>query len=286
MSDVTEPSSNPPDSMESRIAPGYRLRSILIMLMCLILGLWGVYDYVWAIPTQSEHALRREVSQNVLELLQTASSPDYNTEARDQLLEQLAAMLQVIDLGRGVGDGGGNRTLEDLNSTSNEAWMLTMNLYVQGLESNPKVNGEPSDAMRVAGVVANQSMNLYGDAQAPSAYDRPVQWLFILSLLFVPFYGWSLMKHGPCVYRLDPDGTLHLPVGTWSKDQISDIDMNRWMAKSTAFVEHIDGTRIKLDAYIYKDLHLIIGSIAHRLHPDQWEEDGRKVKSDASEQDD
>ena len=71
-------------------------------------------------------------------------------------------------------------------------------------------------------MVANRSMNLYGDAQAPSAYDRPVQWLFILSLLFVPFYGWSLLKYGPGVYRLDPDGTLHLPEGTWSRDEIAD----------------------------------------------------------------
>ncbi|NRB29959.1 MAG: hypothetical protein HRU27_05115 [Rhizobiaceae bacterium] len=33
-----------------------------------------MYDYVWAIPTQAEHALRRDVSQDVLELLETAAN--------------------------------------------------------------------------------------------------------------------------------------------------------------------------------------------------------------------
>lgn len=282
MSDATESPSSSQASLESRIAPGYRLRSILIMVMCLVLGLWGVYDYVWAIPTQAEHALRRDVSQDVLELLETAASPDYNTEARDGLVARLATWLQDMDAATTIDP----KALEGLEPASNEAWMISMAVYIRGLESKPTAAGEPSDAMRMAGVVANQSMNLYGDAQAPSAYDRPVQWLFIVSLLFVPFYGWNLLKYGPVVYRLDADGTLHLPEGTWSKDEIADIDMSRWMAKSTAVVEHVDGARIKLDAYIFKNLHLIIGSIAHRLHPDQWEEDGRKVKPASDEQDD
>ena len=274
MSDATEPTTSPGETLESRIAPSFRLRSILIMLMCLVLGLWGVYDYVWAIPTQAEHALRRDVSQDVLELLETAASADYNTEARDRVVTRLTSWLQGLDATTTIDPAG----IDDVEPASNEAWMISMAIYIQGLESKPTRGGEPSDAMRMAGVVANRSMNLYGDAQAPSAYDRPVQWLFILSLLFVPFYGWNLLKYGPGVYQLDPDGTLHLPEGTWSRDEIADIDMSRWMAKSTAVVEHVDGTRIKLDAYIYKNLHLIIGAIAHRFHPDQWEEDGRKVK--------
>ena len=261
-------------ALESRIAPSYRIRSILIILMCTVLGLWGVYDYVWAIPTQAEHAERRDISQDVLELLETAGSPEYNTEARDRMVAALTGSLQQLDTSTQLTP----ESLEGLDPASTEAWMLSMAIYVRGLQSRPMPSGDPSDAMRMAGVIANRSMDLYGDAQAPSAYDRPVQWLFILSLLFVPFYAWNLLKYGPGVYRLDEDGTLHMPEGTWTRDEIAGIDMDRWMAKSTAVVLNTDGTGVKLDAYIYKDLHLIIGTIAHRFHPEQWEEDGRKVK--------
>ena len=270
----TDPQAGTNSALESRIAPSYRIRAVLITLMCLVLGLWGVYDYVWAIPAQAEHAIRRDVSQDVLELLETAASPDYNIEARDQIVGQLVGWLQEADTSTPVTP----EELDRLDPTSNEAWMISMLIYVKGLESGLMPSGEPSDAMRMAGMVANRSMDLYGDAQAPSAYDRPVQWLFIISLVFVPFYAWSLLKYGPGVYRLDVDGTLHMPQGTWAHSEIASIDMDRWMAKSTATVVHVDGDEVTLDAYVYKDLHLIIGAIAHQFHPDQWEEDGRKVK--------
>ena len=171
------PTSTAP-ALESRIAPSYRLRSILIILMCLVLGLWGVYDYVWAIPPQAEHALRRDVSQDVLELLETAANPDYNTEARDQIVDQLVQWLQERD----ASTPSTPEELDRLDPSSNQAWNISMIIYVKGLESRPMPSGAPSEAMQVAGVVSNRSMDLYGDAQAPSAYDQPVQWLFILSL--------------------------------------------------------------------------------------------------------
>ena len=56
------------------------------------------------------------------------------------------------------------------------------------------------------------------------------------------------------------------------------------MAKSVAAVEHRDGRRIKLDDYVHKDLHLIVGSIASRLHPEDWDDDAKPVKRAAAEQ--
>ena len=120
MSDVTEPTTSPGETLESRIAPSFRLRSILIMLMCLVLGLWGVYDYVWAIPTQAEHALRRDVSQDVLELLETAASPDYNTEARDRVVTSLTSWLERLDATTTIDPA----RIDDVEPASNEAWMI------------------------------------------------------------------------------------------------------------------------------------------------------------------
>ena len=41
-----------------------------------------------------------------------------------------------------------------------------------------------------------------------------------------------------------------------------------------------EGTRIKLDDYQYKNLHLIIGAIAARLHPDDWDAEARPVAAE------
>ena len=85
------------------------------------------------------------------------------------------------------------------------------------------------------------------------------------------------------MYRLDDEGTLHTPQGTWTRPQIADIDMNRWMAKSIAWVVHNDGSRIKLDDYKFRKLNLIIGAIASRLHPDDWDDEARPVKADSAQ---
>lgn len=267
-----------PVPLTSKIGRGHSIRCWLIMLVCLVLGLWGVYDYVWAIPMQAEQAERRELSQEVLELLEMAASPGNDTETRNQDVALLTNRLK----GMSTTASYTPESLDGLPPTSDEAWMVSREIYVKGLESRPIPTGGPSEAMRMAGTVAERSMDLYGDAQAPSVYDRPVQWLFIISLACIPFYAWSLLTYSPRKYRLDEDGTLYLPEGTWSQDEIADIDMSRWMSKSTAWVEHVDGTRVKLDAHIFKNLHLIIGTIAHRFHPDKWEEDGRKIKPGAS----
>ena len=103
------------------------------------------------------------------------------------------------------------------------------------------------------------------------------QWAFISCLPFVPYFVWMFLATKRRVYRLDDDGTLHTPEGTWARGDIADIDMRRWMAKSIAWVVSSDGTRIKLDDYKFRDLYLIIGSIASRLHPDDWTSEAKPI---------
>lgn len=119
----------------------------------------------------------------------------------------------------------------------------------------------------------------------PAAYDRPTQWLFISCILMVPYFWLELARVKKRIYRLDEDGTLHLPKGTqpsetWRPSDIADIDMERWMAKSVAWLVHRDGTRIKLDDYKHKNLHLIVGAVASRLYPDQWTAEAKPVKAE------
>lgn len=118
----------------------------------------------------------------------------------------------------------------------------------------------------------------------PGKFNRATQLFYIACFPFTFYFVWLYAKAKRQVYRLDENGGLHfeadpaLGSGVWAMDQIADIDMSRWMSKSIAHAVHTDGTRLKLDAYLHKNLDLIIGAIASRLYPDKWDEKARPVK--------
>ncbi|MHC4911171.1 MAG: hypothetical protein ACYTF9_15805 [Planctomycetota bacterium] len=119
-----------------------------------------------------------------------------------------------------------------------------------------------------------------GDAPSPpSTFDRAIQWAFILCLPCAPFFilAWSKAKKKH--FELDDAGTLSAPEGRFPPEEIADIDMDRWMAKSVAFVVLQSGDRIKLDDYIYRNTHQIVGSIAARIRPTEWTDEARPVKA-------
>ena len=126
----------------------------------------------------------------------------------------------------------------------------------------------------------------------PSKFNRMTQWIYIACIPVAPLFFIMLYKARRQRYTLDDDGMLHfagdkeLNSGSWKADEIADIDMSRWMAKSIAHVVHADGRRLKLDAYLHRDLHLIVGAIASRLYPDQWDSQGKMVKSAAETDED
>ncbi len=120
----------------------------------------------------------------------------------------------------------------------------------------------------------------------PSKFDHVVQWIYIscFPLGIMPII--SLIKLSKQRYRLEDDGSVHfagdatLGSGHWPQADIADIDMHRWMAKSIPWLVHRDGQRLKFDAYHHKNLELIVGTIAHRLHPEAWQADARPVKAE------
>ena len=123
-----------------------------------------------------------------------------------------------------------------------------------------------------------------GAIEKPHEYDRIMKGLVFLPCLpFFPYFLWVYYRTKRQVYELDDDGTLHSLLGEWPADSIADIDMSKWMAKSIAHVVHTDGTRLKLDDFKHKNLHLIIGAIASRLYPEDWNEDAKIVKPSENE---
>lgn len=148
--------------------------------------------------------------------------------------------------------------------------------------------GQPTQAEVAEYTAANNELKTLtpgGKAPAqPSKFDRLVQWIYIACLPFAIGPMMSLLRLRRQRYELDDSGTLHfagdatLGSGAWRREEIADIDMHRWMAKSIAWVVHSGGGRLKLDAYLHTNLELIIGAIASRLHPDKWQPDARPVK--------
>jgi hypothetical protein len=129
----------------------------------------------------------------------------------------------------------------------------------------------------------------YGNAvpSKPQAYDRQVQlWLYIVGcgVLGVPMFMWPILKTRSNPYRLEDDGTLHTPKGVIRPDEVADIDMSRWCSPTgdrrstwTAKLILKDGRKVLLDDHDHRNMDLIIGAYAHRLHPDQWTSNAKRV---------
>lgn len=116
----------------------------------------------------------------------------------------------------------------------------------------------------------------------PAAYDRAVQlWLYIVGcgVLGTPFFVWNLivLPRTAAKWRLNEDGSLETPEGAIPADQIANLDMSRWMAKSIATVETSDGRSIKLDDYKFRGMDLIIGALAQRFAPGEWTPEAKPI---------
>ncbi|MGA1393372.1 MAG: hypothetical protein ACO38W_09480 [Phycisphaerales bacterium] len=116
----------------------------------------------------------------------------------------------------------------------------------------------------------------------PAAYDRAVQlWLYIVGcgVLGTPFFVWNLivLPRTAAKWRLNEDGSLDTPEGSIPADQIANLDMGRWMAKSIAEVETTDGRSIKLDDYKFRGMDLIIGALAQRFAPGEWTPEAKPI---------
>jgi hypothetical protein len=115
-------------------------------------------------------------------------------------------------------------------------------------------------------------------------YDRPLQlWVYMLGCGIVGT-GWcvvSLVRTSSRSFKLDDQGMLHAGTRRIGPDEVTGIDMARWMAKSIATLRVRDGAPIVLDDYKYGGMHLIVGTYAHRFDPQRWNADATPVKRGA-----
>lgn len=279
-------------AVRTTIAPHHAWKMIVIIIVSLVLGLWGVYDYVWKIPIRELAHERGAVSAAVRDALQPGAPREDLERAREVVAAEVDALGSALAdveppesedaaalLARQLADHIGS-----LDETHDVYWYRAVAAYAEAVALEPLPSGTTLfDERLYAFDIAESAVQAVATIPRPAAHDRPMQWLFILCLPFVPWMLWSLYATSRRVYRLDDDGTLHMPEGAWSLEDIADIDMSKWMRKSIAWVVHRDGRRVKLDDYKHRNLHRIIGAIASRLYPELWDMEAKPVKKDAGE---
>lgn len=281
-------------AIRTTIARHYAWRCIIIALVCLVFGVWGVYDYVEKIPSRIQAhergdaaALVRDAVEPGAEAAVHVEAEERLREARERYIEQYNAPAladvappatdeEAIALGQAV-----REIIGSLRPHNQEPWAQALVTFEHALAAGRVRNDESlQGAPYFAYEVAVRAVEGAAAIPRPRVYDRPVQWMFILCLPFVPYFLWEFYRQRSRVYQLDDDGTLHTPGGSFKPDDVRAIDMSKWMKKSVAHVELDSGKRIKLDDYKQKDLHLIVGAIAHRLYPEDWDEQAKPLKQD------
>jgi len=256
----------------TKLSTRYWLKTLIMAVVCIVLGLWGVWDYVVAIPEKEEAAVRAVVLKVVNVALNTEKGSTERSDA--SVLVNLALESSASEP---VGEFSGGQM--DLGNTA--GWITSLELFQSALAYGDLELQAQSVAL------VNDGLNQYGNVTPPSKYDRPMQWAFILCIPFGFYYLWTYgkMSARAKTYCLDDDGTLTTPEGVWAANEITDIDMSRWIAptgnaretwKAKAVIN--DGQKIVLDDYTFENMHLIIGSLAHRFYPEQWTPIAKRVK--------
>jgi hypothetical protein len=309
-------------AITTSIARHYAVRLIVMTIVMLVLGLWGVYDYFLAIPAQ-QRAFER---YQAMSLTQRALQPDL---AGEQLTQAVSEATEAIDreidlqLNEHAGRTGIDRAelespnwrqivlvladesnelpqqvsesdelphaqqlVASLRETNQLEWTKALLLFQQALLSQRTPSGDLNDLQRSVYEMTEAQMNVLSKDEVPtppSTFDRVTQWAFISCLLGVPYLLWVYVATIRRVYRLEEDGTLHTPEERWPAQQIADIDMSKWMAKSVAYVVHTDGRRIMLDDYKHRNMHLLVGALAHKFHPEEWTPEAKPVKKAVDE---
>lgn len=291
--------------IRTRLKRGHVIRQWIIAVVCIVLGLWGLYDYFWTIPHQQAAHDRYVVCLSVVDALSPdvdAASTEHQKKVEEARANVADAMNKLIEGAYEPKESGASsvapadekerleqqvnelkQTIETLGAQGEGGWFMSLAMFQQALNT-PRV--QTTSQTNLTGIhaaayeVAKKGVDHFAEVTPPGAYDRVMKGLIFIPCLPTGLYLLVvLFLKGRKTHRLDEEGGLHLPGGTvWSRDEIKDIDMKRWMSKSIATVTSTGGAEVKLDDYVYQDTHLIVGALAHRFYPDQWTEDARQVK--------
>jgi hypothetical protein len=276
-------------AVTTKLQPKYSLKMIGIAVVSIVLGIWGIYDYAIAIPAKQQAYQRGQVYRTVRDAIEQARRPDAEAGKTKQELgdanRAVDAALQKL-MSESAAEmpeeqPSAQEIVDSIRATDQKQWLEELVVFKAALaEVATAGEGPMSEEFSMTYELLQKRVSEVGNVSEPAAYDRYVKGLlFVPCLPFGLYMFWALHRMRRKVYWLDDDHTLHFPGGEWGNDEIADIDMSRWMAKSIAFVEHRGGERLKLDDYIHRDTHLIVGALASERYPEQWDADAKPKKT-------
>lgn len=142
-----------------------------------------------------------------------------------------------------------------------------------------------ADALRYEEIQEIQTRVFENTApQPPAAYDRALNfWVYFMGcgVLGAPWYLWKLIAQRRVGIGLNENGDLIDGETTHPAASITGIDLSKWMSKSKAMVS-VDKVEnpLVLDDYVFQDMFLVVGALAHRFHPEAWTDEAKPIKAD------
>lgn len=267
----------------TRIQPKYLLQKVTMLIICVVFSFWGFYDYTVKHPAEAEIYARGQVYRQVYDAMIAFGQDDPEAaKSVRSAMTMLADKIPAEKLAPASQQQGETDALTvELDATDSDQWIGELILMGQALgEIAGKAAGsERSESYEVVSENLKKRLDVADEVAPPSTYDWVVCWAFMACLPFAPWIGFQLWGASKRVYRLDEDGRLTAPEGAFEADQIKEIDMSRWMSKSIATVI-TDGPSVRLDDYVYKNVDLIVGTIAAEKMPDAWTTDAKPIGKD------
>ena len=194
----------------------FALQRIFLIVISLIFGLWGVYDYQVAIPNQERLAKHGQIYlQTKIALEATPENPESAAGLQDAIVTVRGEMQRLLEP-----HAGPNPTPEQLHAaaqtvlaTDDASWFAEITVFEGALREVPRrmAGAEPSQTFQRAYDAAKIGVNQTAEISPPGKFDRATQWMFMACLPFVPYFILGFVRLRRNVYRLDDDGTLHAP---------------------------------------------------------------------------
>lgn len=252
-------------AIQTTVKKSYLYWNLLYFVLCAGLGAWGAYDYWIDIPAREEAVVRYAGLTEEFGALETRGAYHQLAAARMQGTITPDQTVTLAEYEKTFRDNGLTAPPPPLTDTDKLRYREIEQILDEEFANTPP--------------------------EAPASYDRWVNlWVYVVGtgILGAPYFGWKLLRVQGKRWRLDDDGALTTPEGSFPADDIQDIDMSIWMKKSIARVRIRDREEgLMLDDFVYQDAYLIVGALAHRFHPDEWTTEAKPVKdgSESSEED-
>lgn len=246
-------------AIQTSIKRSFFYWNLVYFVICAGFGAWGAYDYWVTIPEQYEAVAL------------------YTDLAEEQ--DELEARAEFYEIQNKLREG-----------TATDEDRATLQKFRESNAQPPRPLTE-DDRTRYEEINTILTVDFENTPpQAPASYDGWVNFYIYFigcGILGAPWFLWKLVSRRSLFWRLEDDGSLVTPDGTYTSDQITDIDMSIWMKKSIARVE-VEGSDddVVLDDYENQDAYRIVGALAHKFYPDEWTEDAKPVKEGSDSEDD